>query len=449
MFCGIFLLYVAILISLLGHRPLWLDEIWQQLGTRNISFHGMVAYAREGAGGALLPHFVQWCVLKAFPYSPAISRIPALLFGVGSVVLSWFLARRLRVKSPQIVVLLFMALPILFRYTLEARPYSQGIFFCCWGLLLLFELDEQPTVWRGIALLLIAAAGLYSQPFVIFELMAVALLLAGTSPDRWKRTWYLVLPVAASLLLYLPWYLSANKHWSSGFTSAGPVTVFDGKLPLRVLREYTGGGYVVGLCFLFLITLGFQASNRKRQKYILAAGFAAGLILPLLAEQRLQYFYAARHLIFALPAGILLSAFAFESLPANRLFAARFSLLGLLTAAIATIAVKEAGPHEDWQSVANRLESLSAQGNCIVTARPDGMVYYSFFQPSLNASACTPTHQRRVVLVADPYTPVSLLAAKSHEMESEGYEEARNEDLNGFRMKYFLLRGHQAFADRE
>lgn len=401
----------------------------------------MVAYAREGAGGAFLPHFFQWCILKAFPYSAAISRIPALLFGIGSVVLSWFLARQVRVKHSEIPVLLFIALPILFRYTLEARPYSQAIFFCCWGLLLLFRLDEQPSVLRSLILLLVAAAGLYSQPFIIFELMAVALLLAGTSQDRLKRFLYLVLPVAASLLLYLPWYLSASKHWSNGFVSTEGVTVFDSKLPLRVLREYTGGGYVVGLLFLALVVLGFQASERQRQKRILATAFVAGLIVPLLADQKLQYFYAARHLIFALPAGVLLSAFAFESLTANRLLAARVALAGVLIASVATIAAKEAGPHEDWQSIANRLGSLNADGNCIASVRPNGMAYYEFFQPSLKTSACTLDKRKRVVLIADPYTPASLLEAKSHQMKSEGYEEARSEDVKGFRIAHFLLRG--------
>ncbi len=214
----VFLLYAAIAISLLGHKPLWLDEIWQQLGTRSISFHQMVAYARDNAGGALLPHLLQWCVLKALPYSAAASRIPALLFGIGSVVLSWCLARQVRVKHPSVVAVLIMALPILFRYTLEARPYSEGVFFCCWALLLLFQLDEEPTILRSIGLCLVTAAGLYSQAFVIFELLIVAVLLAGAS---WKKALYLVLPVVGSVLLYLPWYLAASKQWNSGLIGVG------------------------------------------------------------------------------------------------------------------------------------------------------------------------------------------------------------------------------------
>lgn len=438
------LLYVAIAVSLLGHKPLWLDEIWQQLGTRNVSFHQMVAYARDNAGGALLPHLLQWCVLKGLPYSAAASRIPALLFGIGSVVLSWCLARQVRVKHPLVVAVLIMALPILFRYTLEARPYSEGVFFCCWALLLLFQLDERPTVARSLTLCLVVAAGLYSQPFVIFELLVVAVVLAGTS---WKKALYLVLPAVGSVLLYLPWYLAASREWSNGLTASGGVAVFDAKLPLRVLREFTGGGYLVGLCFLLLIALGLRVAGRQRLKYILAAGFFAGLLLPLLAEQHLQYFYAARHLIFALPAGALLCGLAFESTAKNSLIVARAALGVLLIASVATVAVKEVGPHENWQTVAERLETLTANGECVQSIRPDGMTYYHFFEPSLPEGNCVVENRRHLVMVKDPYTPESLLKAKIQTLESRGYEEERRENVNAFRLVYFLLRGNQAFAN--
>ena len=437
----VFLLYAAIAISLLGHKPLWLDEIWQQLGTRNVPFHQMVAYARDGAGGALLVHFLQWCVLKALPYSAAVSRIPALVFGAGSVLLSWCLARQLRVKHRWVVAVLFMALPILFRYTLEARPYSEGVFFCCWGLLLLFQLDERASVPRSLGLLLIAAAGLYSQPFLLFELLIVALLLAAT---HWKNALYFILPLLGSVLLYLPWYLSASKQWNNGLSASGGVTVFDAKLPLRVLREYTGGGYVVGLCFLVLIVVGLRVSGRQRLKYILAVGFAGGLLVPLLAEQHLQYFYAARHLIFALPAGALLCAFAFETAVKAK---AQIVFGILLIASFATIIAKEIGPHENWQATAERLAELEKKGVCIESIRPDGMAYYRFFVPLLGEANCQAEKRKQLVMVKDPYTPESLLKARSQQLTREGYEEAHSAKVNEFQLVYFLLRGDQAFAN--
>lgn len=450
MVCGVlFSLYVAAAVSLLGHKPLWLDEIWQQLGTRNISFRGMVDYARDGAGGVLLPFSFQWGVLKIFPYSPAVSRLPALLFGIGSVVLSWFLARQVRVRQPAIAVSLVIVLPILFRYTLEARPYSQGVFFCCWSLLLLLQVDERPSIWRGLALVVVAAAALYSQPFAIFAVVAAAIVLAGTAKDRLKMTAYLILPVCASFLLYVPWYLTASNQWSSGFASAGPVNVFDAKLPLRVLREYTGGGYVVGVCFLVLALLGLRTRTKDRQAYVLAVGFAAGVILPLFAEQTLEYFYAARHLMFALPAGAVLCAFAFDSRQRSIQLAGRVLVAGILAASATTIAVKEMGPHEDWQAISNRLASLAASGNCVETVRPEGLIYYEFFRPSLKASACASDKQKRVVLVSDPYTPATLFEAQLRRMEKAGYEEAQREDVSGFRIARLLLRRDQAFANSE
>jgi hypothetical protein len=256
-----------------------------------------------------------------------------------------------------------------------------------------------------------------------------------------------VLPVLGSVLLYLPWYLAASKQWNNGLSASGGVTVFDAKLPLRVLREYTGGGYVVGLCFLALLLLGLRVSGRQRRKYILAAGFIAGLLVPLLAEQHLQYFYAARHLLFALPAGALLCALAFETVAKNRLMMARVALAILLIASVATVAVKEAGPQENWQVTAEHLAELTTKGECIESTRPDGMTYYRFFVPSLQEGNCVAEKRKQLVIVKDPYTPESLLKAKDQALESHGYEEERSESVNQFRLVYFLLRGDQALAN--
>jgi hypothetical protein len=432
----LFSLYLAVLLLLVGHKPLWLDEIWQQLRTRNVSFHGMVSYAQQGAGGAFLPHFCQWLILKVLPYSAAVSRLPALLFGFGAAVCSWLLARQLKLKVPEIAVALWMALPIVFRYALEARPYSQALFFDCWALLLLFQLDEQPSAKRSALLLLVAAATLYSQPFAIFEILATALLLAGTSPDWRRKLPYLFLPVVASFLLYLPWYLSASKEWSNGLVLDGTITVFDSKLPLRVLREYTGGGYVVGLGLVALAVLGFQVADGRRTKLVLAAGFVTGLFVPLLAEQKLHYFYAARHVMFALPSGVLLGAYAFESRIPSRQILARLLLLAVLIGSAAVITLRETGPHEDWRPVTDRLQQLSQAGNCLVSADPDGLVYYEFFRPSLKRSECR-SSEKSVVLVASPYSPVELDTIKARKLLEQGYKETGRERTNGFRLAYF------------
>ena len=432
----LFSLYLAVLLLLVGHKPLWLDEIWQQLRTRNVSFHQMVSYAEQGAGGAFVPHFCQWLILKLLPYSATVSRLSALLFGFGAAVCCWFLARQVKLKTPEIAVAIWMALPIVFRYALEARPYSPALFFDCWALLLLFQLDEQPSVKRSALLLLVAAATLYSQPFAIFEVLATALLLTGTSADWRRKLPYLALPVVASFLLYLPWYLSASKDWSNGLGSERAIAVFDSKLPLRVLREYTGGGYVVGLGLLALAVLGLQITGRRRTKLVLAAGFVAGLIVPLLAEQKLHYFYAARHIMFALPAGVLLGTYAFEPRFPGRQILARALLLTVLIGSATVITLKEMGTHEDWRPAVERLQQLSEAGNCIVSADPDGLVYYEFFRPSLKKSECRGL-EKSVALVASPYTPLAVDNIKVRELLEKGYKETGEEKINNFRIACF------------
>lgn len=78
------------------------------------------------------------------------------------------LARRVRSSVYILVVGVFMALPLQFRYALEGRPYSQALFFSLLATLLLFPLLERVTPARTAAYAFAVLAGLYSQPLSLF-----------------------------------------------------------------------------------------------------------------------------------------------------------------------------------------------------------------------------------------------------------------------------------------
>jgi hypothetical protein len=140
--------------------------------------------------------------------------------------------------------------------------------------------------------------------------------------------------------------------------------------------------------------------------------------------------------MFALPAGIPLAAYALESSAPGRRLLARLLLIVVLIGSVATITRKEIGPQEDWRPVTDRLYQLTREGKCVVSADPDGLIYYEFFRPSLKASECR-SSEKNAVLVADPYTPPQLDDLKTHELLEKGYKKTRNDTLDGFRLAYF------------
>ena len=56
-------------------------------------------------------------------------RLPAILFGVASLWMFVRIAREYTASRWPIAAVLFVFLPQIFRYAVEARPYSQGMFF--------------------------------------------------------------------------------------------------------------------------------------------------------------------------------------------------------------------------------------------------------------------------------------------------------------------------------
>lgn len=431
--------YSFVLVLLLGHKPLWLDEIWQQFGTKNVSFGAMVNYARNGAGGALLPHFFQWALLKALPYSVALSRLPALIFSVAACGCVWPLARKIGIEYPLWAVVLFMLVPIQFRYGLEGRPYSAGLFFACWALVVLLQLDDRPSLPRSIALMWICAGALYSQPFAIFFIVPTAVALVIGSEDWKKQGAYLFLPLAGSALLYLPWYLLANGRWSNGQSRSAIPLVFDARLPLRILKEYSGGGYVVGICLIVLLVIAMRRARTPasesefgRHRKALFAGVVSGVLLVPVAEAGLHYFYAARHLLFGIPAIVVLAAGAFDG---QRFFKPRIPLVVgcvVLIGSAVAIVQHETKPHENWKAASKYLMSLADEGYCIAPVASHDLEYFVFFEPGLLKAQCVGGSRRKLALAASPYTPIGMKTARVRNTIAAGFRETGEQMAGGF-----------------
>ena len=432
-FC--FAIYLVLLLALLQHKPLWLDEIIQQLHTRSVPFQEMLIGSRN-PGASFLPDFFQWLVLRA-GYTRGLSRLPAFLFGAGSTVLFWKLARRVNVKYPLAATMAFALLPINVRYTTEARPYSQALFFGLWALLLILEIAERPSKRLSAGLLLVTTAGLYSQPFVIFPIVAAALSLTLSAQHR--RLWLpMIVPLIGACLLFVPWWLTAVRTWNgapgSEMANAGS-TVFDGKLVLRVLREITGGGYAVGVLLMLAAIIAVLQTGRYAR--VFAASALLALALAMIAEDRLHYYFAARHLMFSVPLLLLASAFALQdnSLPARR-FA--FTLwAGLLVGSAMTVIRAVARPAENWELVAARLMALQKSGSCISSVVSGDLRYFRFFEPELRNRSCTDQGASKIALVADPYAPERARTDVAKQFADAGWRQTRGEAIGDFAVLEF------------
>ncbi len=427
--------YIVLAVALVEMKPLWLDEIVQQLHTRSVPFATMLAGARN-PGASFLPDFFQWLVFKLND-SRAISRLPAFLFGTGSVFLFWKLAHTAGIRYPLAAAAVFALLPINLRYVSEARPYSQGLFFTISAVLLILKIATRPALPLSIGLLLAITAALYSHPFTIFPIAMTALFFTTRSrPSSWA---FNMLPLLGACLLFVPWWLTAVRTWNgapSTNIADQSSTVFDLKLPLRVLRECTGGGYAAGIC-LFLLVLLAIFRVKTRTAGLLAASGAAGLLLTLIADDRLDYYFAARHLSFSLLLIVLAASFAFQADSKPLRTVASALAISLFIASAGAIAWTETSRTENWELVAARLSTLSQQGDCVSSVVSDHLQFFEFFRPELHNYPCSLPGTTKMALVLDPYVPANAKIAAPKQLTDAGWTQTGTEAIGKFEILQF------------
>ena len=130
--------YAALVFAVLGITPLWLDEI-AQLAPGRESLAALLRWVQVNPGASPLPYLAQRAVVDLLGTSAFVVRIPAALCSIAGAAVFAKLCVRFGVGSPAWATALFLALPLQFRYALEARGYSQGLLCVLVSLLLLLR----------------------------------------------------------------------------------------------------------------------------------------------------------------------------------------------------------------------------------------------------------------------------------------------------------------------
>lgn len=393
--------YAVLAFALLGVTPLWLDELLQLGVGWDRSLRELLPWIEVNPGAVPLPYFVQHLSLKIFGDSAVAARIPAALFSVLAACAFVAVSDRLALRRPVLALALFLFFPLQFRYALEARGYSQGLFFAVASLLVFLALEQAPSLRLTCLYFCTIAIGLYFHPFLVFPVAAQ--LLTTTRRSVW---------IAALLagLCFVPWLIVQHQARQSYVYPAlfpvGHVT------PLVVLHELTGGGYVSTLCLLTLAGFGagfaaVRAGMSAAHHRLLLLTAIVCIAGPLLGDVLFHYFFAARQFLIAVPALVLLAAHGFDLLwKRSPWFAALPAIVFLGVAAVkdfqdATV------PKDDLaasaQAVASRIASGPGVDACVMTAPSWARDYYPFFRRDVTFRPCAdPVQAREILMVVSP-----------------------------------------------
>ena len=156
-----------------GHS-LWLDEGWQYFFAQPQSLHHLFAQALDPT---LAPHpplsyLVHYCFLTLRD-SDWMLRLPSVFFGLGSVLLSGILARKLISQPAALYTALVCAIsPFHIWYSQEGRMYAQLLFLSLLSSLFLIKATEQAKRHWWVWYTLVTTAGLYTHTFMALSMMA-------------------------------------------------------------------------------------------------------------------------------------------------------------------------------------------------------------------------------------------------------------------------------------
>ena len=416
-------LYAVLVLSLLSFKPLWLDEMLTLVEVRLPTAAEMIHELPAVPGSSPLTFLEQRYLFDVIGFSEAKARLPAALFGIASIFAAGLLARRLGIERPWIAAALLAIFPLTLRYSVESRPYSQGLFLSLAATLTFLDLRDRPIFARAAIYALLLSLAAYTQAFAASVLGAH--ILWAVWQKQWRAAVYAASAAAVAIASFLPWVLWSKAAWASGIAREQSHFVFTPKLVLVVSRELIGGGHVSTIAVLLLAGLCL-AQRRLDRKYaallvlLVAVTFVGGLA----TDAAFSYFFAIRQFLWILPALAILAAA--EIARGGKLACA-------LTAVLIFFCVRSSvlffhDRRENWEAAAHAIAAQMTGGTCLVTP-PDGTVrLYRFFEPTLPTE---PHNCTRILAATSTYTLESDRQAMFARLASQGYLQRGSQEAGG------------------
>jgi len=430
--------YAVLLVSLSAVHPFWLDEVMQLAGTRDYSGTALIRFIRDFPGTAPLGYLVQHWTIACLGFSSLSARISSEICSVLSCIALSVLGRQLGLRNRSFLILLWACLPLQLRYALEARPYSQALFFAILATACFLHLLSRPSFQRALAYAVVIALGLYTVPYTLFlQFGYVAGLIASRRGAR--ETAYSAAAIAAACFSFLPWYVSSAHYWNKLLDSL-PAFKLSPKFLLLPVHEISGGGYVCSLALIALAILGsLSPAIERSRKLCLVCGIALGLFGAILSDAVFGYFFAIRQVMFILVPLTVLAVHGFVSALQQKRRVLAVALGGtLMVSAVVKNVRYLADRSENWAAAAAAIRSVTGNGACLKFVEGGDAALYGFFDSSLIGRACAGAADTPMIAVpTTAYTESTTLRNLTDELKRRGFQETRSTSAGGTKITSF------------
>ena len=284
---------------------LWFDEIWSWSMTLNLRSAWSILTEIDHDNNHFLNTFVFY--LLGPNASPWLYRFPAVLAGVGSVIVAGRIARRQGTAESIAAMLLVGGSYLCIHYSSEARGYAYVLFFAPLSFLLLERVLEKPRWTRCLAFAAVAVLGFLSQLVYVFCFAALA-LWSLVRLWRTRKGWSCLFACYLPPAVFAFWlYLESIRGVVVGGSDARPLgEILTGTLSLALGGPESAGTLrlvAAALALLILIAALVQAYRTSTDSWVFyVAMIVLGPLLLILHPER--HFLHARH--FLIPTLFLL-----------------------------------------------------------------------------------------------------------------------------------------------
>ena len=319
-------LYLVLIVSGIGlflrvrhlhYHSLWLDEMMQV----------MVASAAWGDLFSLvsshssppLDYLLTKTMILLLGRAEWSVRMPALLFGVASLPVFYFLVVGLTNRQNALIATTLLAFsPMAILYSQKARMYSLFLFLSLISYALTLLLIEKKDFKAGVLLGVVNGMLILTHYFGIFVIVLETTLLTGLllfNADKKRRAALMVINLLLSFLIFLPWlpsFLSAQVDMEIPYALRADSRFFKSIL----LFFTTLGGKTDAWFYSYMLafTIGAAAAFRTNEKRVIVVAVSVlGMLGILFGLAFFKGIITERNLIFLLPLFLLVCAYGIHA----------------------------------------------------------------------------------------------------------------------------------------
>ncbi len=396
------MIYIVLLLTfifrlILLNQSLWLDEAIGALAAKNMSYGEILTNLMSHDNHPPLYYLLLKFWTSIFGYSETSLRMPSVLFGVGTVYLTYLIVTTLFPKKRLVGILASMLLATSqfhIYYSQEARMYTMAGFFAVLSIFAFLKTlkSDVSALWWGMFGISITAM-MFSDymPVFLLPVFPIAVLFLRKEKAWWKSFCISFIPLVIFGIWWLPYlklqmesgkWLLAN--WPDWQKVAGGATV---KQAFLVWMKFVGGRISFTDKFLYygfttVISVPFLISLRKSIKWDVKIVWL-WLLFPLSSGFLLSFFFPAFiyfRYTYILPAFYILVAFGIGSMQKRKYVVLLMSAILLANLSSFLFYTTDANQQrENWRDAVSFVEMQGKSNEIALFEFPEPFAPYNWY----------------------------------------------------------------------